>query len=58
MERFFNFKNVDLVRIGTGAARIAQVTAPQLHYVNGRHLQIDRQAKADVAPGTNHAVQM
>jgi len=41
--RFFNFKSVELVRIGTGAARITRVTRPRVEYVDeiGREQFVD-----------------
>lgn len=43
MERLFNFKSVELVRIGSGLARITQVTDQKVEYLDehGRELFVD-----------------
>jgi len=45
MDRFFNFKSVECVRIGTGPARITQVTDQKVEYIDegGRELFVDLQ---------------
>lgn len=45
MGRFFNFTSVECVRIGTGPARITQVTDQRVEYIDesGRELVVDLQ---------------
>ena len=43
MDRFFNFKSVELVRVGVGNARITRITDQKVEYTdeNGRELFVD-----------------
>ena len=45
MDRFYNFRPVELVHIGTGPARIVQIAGPILDYIDdaGASLSIDLQ---------------
>ena len=45
MDRFFNFKSVECVRIGTGPARITRVTDQKVEYIDesSRELFVDLQ---------------
>ena len=36
VQRFFNFKLVELVRMGTGSARIVEITRQRLRYIDDR----------------------
>jgi hypothetical protein len=50
VERFYNFKPVELVHIGTAPARIMQIVGPTLGYIDdaGAHLSIDLQECARI----------
>jgi hypothetical protein len=57
VERFYNFKSVELVRIGTGPARIVQVAGSTVQYTNasGAGLSVDLEECAQIYQLLNDA---
>jgi hypothetical protein len=57
VQRFFNFKSVELVRIGTGAARIVDIIRRQLRYTDdaGADVIIDLEDCARIGRALHNA---